>query len=1519
MRRVVSACACLVVTFSLLSIRIAPVFCAPVDDRTALQVARTWLSANRAPITRGAGTGSLTAKGARPFRDARGKTLGFIVDLDPKGFVVVPADDLIEPILCFGTQGNLAGRLGPGEVLADILVQDIPTRLRSAQASDGRARSDVAGRWSSLRTPDAVSRAAVTPAVGPLVWALWDQGRPYNSRVPNGLPTGCTATAMGMIINYFRYPPTAAGTNQITVQGIPQQRTFQDNFDYSLMPASLDGTSSTAQVQQVAKLLFDCGVAVGTDYAAESSASRTALPNAYKQFFRYTSADWKQGTASDWMTVVKNELNAGFPVQMSLTDTANEVGHSVVCDGWGTEGTLTRLHLNLGWSGQWNSWYAVPGFTTSGHTWSVLNGYVYNIRAPGVKTWTGAQTSSWFNAANWSPGGVPTSRDDVIIPGGPTNQPILARAAAARNLTVDRGARLTLNGNTLTVGGDLAVVLDSRRGTGLIMSNGPDTLVVNGNARFTTAEDQGAATTVGNLVAGVLKVRGNFTQTNGGGVYGSSGLSFASTGTKVTFDGTEPQTVAFLNPGAGTSRFCDINITNRAGVSLGSNVYVAGQMTVASGGVLSQASGLGIYYTGKLPIIAGGTYNVPSSYISGQVRASAPTLVFPQPTNDLFVEPGAALILNGKSVTVGGALTVTLTNAPGSGLIMTNAPDTLIVNGNARFTTSENQGAATTVGNLVAGVLKVRGNFTQTNGGGVYGSSGLSFASTGTKVTFDGTEPQTVAFLNPGAGTSRFCDINITNRAGVSLGSNVYVAGQMTVASGGVLSQASGLGIYYTGKLPIIAGGTYNVPSSYISGQVRASAPTLVFPQPTNDLFVEPGAALILNGKSVTVGGALTVTLTNAPGSGLIMTNAPDTLIVNGNARFTTSENQGAATTVGNLVAGVLKVRGNFTQTNGGGVYGSSGLSFASTGTKVVFDGTEPQTVAFTNPGAGGSHFAGIQIANPSGVSVNSDVLVAGPFTNTGVLTIPSTRKVTVSGNSPTNAAGGVLQGAGTLDVSRSGLINAGTLSPGLSPGPGVLTIVGSLTQSATGVIRIDVGGNSTTTGLDKLNVSGNTVLNGTLNVGMINEFLPSDGDRFSVLAFPSHSGRFSRVNGLDTGSGRVFDLVYTGTGADLLAQVLAGTRPDLLIKKASEATSAFGGGGSYQAAPAGSQIETQSVARGGTAIYDIKVENDGNTARTFALKGMETAGSGWTVVYRAGVAVVTAAMHSTSGYVTGSLAPGAYEIIRVDLSPASTVTVGAAKSATVRVFLSGSDATVRDGVTATASASSATVATKRDPEAHAGLPTISLKATSGGAAATAWLTPNGLESDGTGPGSEIYFSALPGSDPPALAGRWCWDFTVETRSDDAPITLCWPDLSRLSREDTLLLEDLDAGARRSMRTSPAYQFRPGDGLRRRFRVSLGSRVPGPPLITGLDVTPTRSGTRVVRLTLSLSAAVDLDVLSPAGRVVATVSHGRALPAGVNQLVWGGPVQPGLYLLRATATSEEGLRVQTVRPAVVTR
>ena len=88
--------------------------------------------------------------------------------------------------------------------------------------------------------------------------------------------------------------------------------------------------------------------------------------------------------------------------------------------------------------------------------------------------------------------------------------------------------------------------------------------------------------------------------------------------------------------------------------------------------------------------------------------------------------------------------------------------------------------------------------------------------------------------------------------------------------------------------------------------------------------------------------------------------------------------------------------------------------------------------------------------------------------------------------------------------------------------------------------------------------------------------------------------------------------------------------------------------------------------------------------------------------------------------------------------------------------------------------------------------------------------------------------------------------------------------------------------------------------------------------ITGLDVMPTRSGARVVTVTLSAAASVDLDVLAPSGKVVATVARGRAAVQGVNQLFWSGTVAPGLYLVRATATAGRA-SIQSMRPVVITR
>ena len=673
----------------------------------------------------------------------------------------------------------------------------------------------------------------------------------------------------------------------------------------------------------------------------------------------------------------------------------------------------------------------------------------------------------------------------------------LALSQNTNNLIIDPGTSLAVNGQSLTVGGVLTVTISNTAGDGLLMTNAADVVTVNGAVTFTHVNNNDSATSEGNFTAGVLNVRGNFTQTNGGSVGGSPLQFFASTGTKVVFDGTAAQTVNFGNPGSSLSRFQDVEINNAAGVSFSSSTVANGMVTILGGTATSTAGtvtvggnlvdAVGNRWQAMNTTFSGGAPSLPATlttnatFSGGGVIANGFTL-----TGNLSVAAGGKLVMNGQTVTASGNLTVTISNTAGDGLIMTDGADVLIVNGDATFTHVNDNDAATSEGNFTAGVLNVRGNFTQTNGGAVGGSPLQFFASTGTRVVFDGSSAQTVDFGNPGASFSRFQDVDIDNTVGVDFTSDIYVTGQLTLGTGGVLNQTGSLNLFYTAKMPIVAAGTYNVPNTRVSGNVSMTA-SLALPQATNDLIIDSGKSLTVNGQSLTVGGVLTVTISNTTGDGLIMTDPADVLIVNGDVAFTHVFDNDSATSDGNFTAGVLTVRGNFTQTNGGAVGGSPLQFFASTGTKVVFDGTSTQTVNFGNPGSSRSRFQDVEINNTvGGVTLTSDVVVTGQFTNNGVSQISSGKTLTVSGGAE-NTAGSNLQGAGTLNVSGTTFTNRGDVNPGTSPG--ILSITGDYVQDSTGALNIEIGGLVAGTDFDQLDISGTATLAGTLNVSLISSF----------------------------------------------------------------------------------------------------------------------------------------------------------------------------------------------------------------------------------------------------------------------------------------------------------------------------------------------------------------------------------------------------------------------------------------------
>ena len=109
-------------------------------------------------------------------------------------------------------------------------------------------------------------------------------------------------------------------------------------------------------------------------------------------------------------------------------------------------------------------------------------------------------------------------------------------------------------------------------------------------------------------------------------------------------------------------------------------------------------------------------------------------------------------------------------------------------------------------------------------------------------------------------------------------------------------------------------------------------------------------------------------------------------------------------------------------------------------------------------------------------------------------------------------AANGKLAGKGTL---VGEVINAGSTSPGASTG--VLAISGDYVQEASGRLTIELGGgdnsNPTLPQFDQLLVFGHADLGGTLDISLVNEYVPAIGDSFPILKATDGLTSFDVIN----------------------------------------------------------------------------------------------------------------------------------------------------------------------------------------------------------------------------------------------------------------------------------------------------------------------------------------------------------------------------------------------------------------------
>ena len=154
-----------------------------------------------------------------------------------------------------------------------------------------------------------------------------------------------------------------------------------------------------------------------------------------------------------------------------------------------------------------------------------------------------------------------------------------------------------------------------------------------------------------------------------------------------------------------------------------------------------------------------------------------------------------------------------------------------------------------------------------------------------------------------------------------------------------------------------------------------------------------------------------------------------------------------------------------------------------------------------------------VDVSNGQTVNLNEVILQGGKLI-TSSFEIPS---------------GETFTGSGTIE---GNLTNAGTLSPGSSPG--TITIDGDFTQESTGTLTIELGGTTPDSEHDQLVVNGAVTLSGTLDVSLIDEYSPSLGESFSILTYTSHTGSFETLKLQPLDSGLDWEVAYESTAVTL-------------------------------------------------------------------------------------------------------------------------------------------------------------------------------------------------------------------------------------------------------------------------------------------------------------------------------------------------------------------------------------------------
>ncbi len=395
-------------------------------------------------------------------------------------------------------------------------------------------------------------------------------------------------------------------------------------------------------------------------------------------------------------------------------------------------------------------------------------------------------------------------------------------------------------------------------------------------------------------------------------------------------------------------------------------------------------------------------------------------------------------------------------------------------------------------------------------------------------------------------------------------------------AANGTLTPLSG----QSRTIAIASGGTLDLLQGTTGGDLTFEVTSADIDIGSSSAFMGP-AAFRLQGPGNTLATAddalpenrpFTISANSASGTGTL-------LLITGGGAFTIADGGQFDVEVDDGAAVVVSIDPPFNAVVNRGTFTVDGVAAAGSGSATLefeldnreggrFEVERPTLLGFTAGTA--SH------ANRGRMIVNDTLMAVGDFANQST---------------------GTLVGAGTLTMVTATFANDGEFDPGIN-------VVGSMTNSATARIPIDIAGTSAGS-FDQLDISSSLTLAGTLELRLRGGFAPSIGDRFQIVDSGGLSGAFATIVPLLLPSTQAFEL--TTRGGDMNLEIVAPTAHSLTSGAASVT---FGDGTAYDAAGAAPDttwsLELKNVP--GTP-QSVKMVSDA-TVQSATLEGTTAAGT---------------------------------------------------------------------------------------------------------------------------------------------------------------------------------------------------------------------------------------------------------------------------------------------------------------------